>query len=52
MAFHQIAMRPTRTTQEVNQKLLELFKAMVKNLGIAIEPLTDNFFLEAYNIRP
>jgi hypothetical protein len=50
--FHQIAMRPGRTDQEANQKLLELFKAMAKNLGIATEPLTDNYFLEAYNIRP
>jgi hypothetical protein len=52
MGFHEIAMRPNRTPQEANQKLLELFKAMAKNLGIATEPLTDNYFLEAYNIRP
>lgn len=49
--FHEVIVRPNRTQQEVNQKLLELFKAMCKNLKINIEPLTDNFFLEAYNIR-
>lgn len=49
--FHEVVVRPYRTQQEVNQKLLELFKAMCKNLKINVEPLTDNFFLEAYNIR-
>lgn len=51
MEFHRVVMRPNRTDQETNQRLLELFKAMSKNLNIITEPLTDNFFLEAYNIR-
>ncbi|MCS7114228.1 MAG: hypothetical protein N0A00_02290 [Candidatus Bathyarchaeota archaeon] len=49
--FHEVAIRPNRTAEEVNQKLLDLFKAMSKNLGIKIEPLTDTYFLQAYNIK-
>jgi len=40
-----------RGTELVNQGLLELFKAMCKNLGIKTEPLNDTYFLQAYNVR-
>ena len=51
MEFNRVSMNPNRTTAESNQRLLELFKAMSKDLNIKTEPLTDNFFLEAFNIR-
>lgn len=41
-----------RPTNEIaNQKLLDLFKAMCKNVSIDPKPLTDNFFLQPFNIR-
>ena len=48
--FHQVILG-TRTTNQANQKLLDLFKAMCKDLKIDTEPLTDNFFLQPFNIR-
>ncbi|HLN44391.1 MAG TPA: DUF6680 family protein [Candidatus Sulfotelmatobacter sp.] len=51
MEFHRISMNPSRTNTDSNQRLLELFKAMSKDLKVSTEPLTDNYFLEAYNIR-
>jgi hypothetical protein len=41
-----------RGQEVVNQGLLELFKAMCKNLGIKTEPLNDTYFIQAYNVRP
>jgi len=41
-------MMPNRNGNLSNQRLLVLFKAMFKNLGINPEPLTDNFFLIAF----
>lgn len=35
----------------INQKLLDLFMAMCRNLKINIGPLTEDFFLHAFNIR-
>jgi len=51
-AFHEVAMSAQKTTDLANQKLLDLFKAMCKNLKINPEPLTDNFFLQPFNIEP
>lgn len=48
--FHVVITNPTRNL-EANQKLLELFKAMSKNLNIATEPLTDDFFFTPFNVR-
>ena len=39
---------PNRNPEISHQRLLELFKAIFKNLGINTEPLTDNFFLTAF----
>lgn len=44
-SVHEDVMSPNRNPDLSNQKLLELFKAMFKHLGINTEPLTDNFFL-------
>jgi hypothetical protein len=41
-------MSPNRSRDLSNQKVLELFKAMFKNLDIKTDPLTDNFFLTAF----
>lgn len=50
--FHGVTMSIRKTTDLANQKLLDLFKAMCKNLKINPEPLTDNFFLQPFNINP
>jgi len=49
-AFHEIIMS-TRTSDLANQKLLDLFKAMCKELKISTEPLTDNFFLKPFSTK-
>lgn len=50
-AFHEVIMGAQKTTDLANQKLLDLFKAMCKHLNIKPEPLTDNFFLQPFNIK-
>jgi len=49
--FYEVTIDPQRTPDLANQKLLDLFKAMCKKLKISIEPLTDNFFLTAFNVN-
>lgn len=49
--FLIVAMNANRKS-EMDQKLLELFKAMSKNLDISTDYLTDNIFLQAFNIKP
>lgn len=51
-ALHEVAVSKQRTEALMDQKLLDLFMAMCRNLKINIEPLTDDFFLHAFNIRP
>ncbi|WP_221388488.1 DUF6680 family protein [Clostridium perfringens] len=48
--FHQITLG-MRTTEQANQKLLDLFKAMCNDLNIETSILTDNFLLQPFNIR-
>ncbi len=50
-AFHEVIMGAQTTTDLANQKLLDLFKAMCKHLKINPAPLTDNFFLQPFNIK-
>ncbi len=50
-AFHEVVIGGQKTTDLTNQKLLDLFKAMCKNLKIKTEPLTDNFFLQPFNVK-
>ncbi|MDE3035847.1 MAG: hypothetical protein KGO52_07825 [Nitrospirota bacterium] len=50
-AFHEISMNPARSNDVSNQKLLDLFKAMCRDLKIRAEPLTDNFFLQPFNVK-
>ena len=50
-AFFEVIVGAQKTQALVDQKLLDLFKAMCKHLHISTEPLTDNFFLHAFNIR-
>lgn len=49
--FHEVVIGGQKTTDLANQKLLDLFKAMCKHLKIETEPLTDNFFLQPFNVR-
>lgn len=51
-AFFEAIVSDHRTETLTDQRLSDLFKAICKNLGINIEPLTDDFFLHAFNIRP
>lgn len=51
-AFHEVVISPARNGDITNQKLLDLFKSMCKHLKIDTEPLTDNYFLQAFNIKP
>lgn len=50
-AFFEVIVSTQKAGPLVDQKLLDLFKAMCKHLRINTEPLTDNFFLQAFNIR-
>lgn len=49
-AFHEVIVGPN-TNDLANQKLLDLFKAMCKNVDIDPRPLTDNFFLQPFNVK-
>lgn len=50
-AFHEDTIKAQRTPDVSNQKLLDLFKAMCKEMKIDPKPLTDNYFLQAFNIK-
>ena len=47
-SVHEDVMNPNRNAELSRQRLLALFKAMFKHLGIETELLTDNFFLTAF----
>lgn len=49
--FHTDTMNSHRTTEVSNQKLLDLFKALCKEMNIDPKPLNDNFFMQPFNIR-
>lgn len=51
-SFFEVVVSDQKTETLTDQRLLGLFKAICKNLGISIEPLNDDFFLHAFNIRP
>ena len=51
-AFHEAIINRSVSNDLANQKLLELFKAICEDLNIKPGPLTDTFFLQAFNIRP
>jgi len=51
-AFFEVIISPRKNPALTDQKLLDLFKAMCKNLKINPEAMTDNFFLYAFNIKP
>jgi hypothetical protein len=50
-AFHEVIISAQKTHDLANQKLLDLFKAICRDLDIDTEPLTDNFFLQAFNVK-
>ena len=47
-AYHE----KVTTGQDSEDRLIRLFKAMCKDLGIRHEQLTDSFFLRPFNTRP
>lgn len=49
--FHEVIISRKASDDLINQKLLDLFKAMCKNLKINTEILTDNFFLIPFNYK-
>lgn len=49
--FHEVLLSDGKTTELANQKLLDLFKAMCKNVSINPAPLADTYFLQAFNIK-
>jgi len=50
--FFEVIISPQKNPALTDQKLLDLFKAMCKNLKINPATMTDNFFLYAFNIKP
>jgi hypothetical protein len=50
-AFFEVIVGAHRAEALVDQKLLDLFKAICKHLGITTEPLNDDFFLQTFNVR-
>ena len=50
-AFYEIATSPMKNNEVMNQRILDLFKAMYKDLKLNIEPLNDTFFLHAFNVK-
>ena len=50
-SFHENTLNSSRETEISNQKLLELFKAMCKDVDIQPESLTDHFYLKPFNIK-
>ena len=50
-AFFEVIISPQKNQSLTDQKLLDLFKAMCKDLKIDTEAMTDNFFLYAFNIK-
>ena len=50
-AFHETIIGGKAQPDLANQKLMELFKAVCEDIRISPGPLTDNFFLQAFNIR-
>ena len=50
-AFHEVIIGRPISADLPNQKLLDLFKAMCDHLKIDPAPLTDNFFLQPFNVR-
>ena len=49
--FYETIISSQKTKDITDQKLLDLFKAMCIYLEINIEPLTDNYFLQAFNVK-
>jgi len=50
-AFHEVIISDQKTHDLANQRLLDLFKAICRRLKIDTEPLTHNFFLQAFNVK-
>lgn len=51
-AFHEVVTAPQKADDSIRiQKLLDLFKAMCKNLKINSKFLSDNFFLQPFDIK-
>jgi len=49
--FHETIISSQKTKDITDQKFLDLLKTMCIYLEINIEPLTDNYFLQAFNVK-
>ena len=49
--FHETIISSQKTKDIIDQKFLDLLKTMCTYLEINIEPLTDNYFLQAFNVK-
>lgn len=49
--FHETIISSQKTKDIIDQKFLDLLKTMCIYLEINIEPLTDNYFLQAFNVK-
>ncbi|ALS79610.1 hypothetical protein AUO94_13675 [Planococcus kocurii] len=50
-AFHESIVVQNRESNITDQRLMELFKALCKDLDINTDILTDSFYLQAFNNR-
>jgi hypothetical protein len=49
--LHEAAANFSTPPDLMNQRMVELIKEICRHLNINIEPLTDQFFLQAFNIK-
>lgn len=49
-SFHEALVEPSVSVDLRNKRLLELFKALVKNLRINIEELGEGFLMQAFSV--
>lgn len=50
-SFHDFIRQSNRTDDLANQKLLELFKAMCRDIGMNITLVNDDYFLMPFNVK-
>jgi hypothetical protein len=50
-SFHNIVSSNNKTNETVNSALIDLFKALLKNVRIDFKGLNDTFILKAFNIK-
>jgi hypothetical protein len=51
-SFHEVIVEPSASADLKAKRLLELFKAMAKDLHVDSDILGENFFLQAFSVNP